>query len=86
MVRLLTEQSDTKSNVKLPGFRSQLRASYVSNHNEELWYNETVCLIIYIYMDDLKSILHLQIFIGNYWILKISVGRMWHKVIFMNLW
>ena len=34
---------DTKSNVKLGRFRSQLQASYVSNHTEELWYNETVC-------------------------------------------
>ena len=52
MVRLLAEQSDTKSNVKLGGFRSQLQASYVSSHTEELWYNETVCLwtTIYIYI------------------------------------
>ena len=49
MVRLLIEHSDSKSNVKLGGFRSQLQASYVSNHTEELWYNETVCLI-YIYL------------------------------------
>ena len=44
MVRLLAERSDTKSNVKLDGFRSQLQASYVCSHTEELWYNETVCL------------------------------------------
>ena len=51
MVRLLSERSDTKSNVKLGGFRSQLQASYMSNHTEELWYNETVCpwMNIYIY-------------------------------------
>ena len=44
MVRLLAERFDTKSNVKLGGFRAQLQASYVSGHTEELWYNETVCL------------------------------------------
>ena len=44
MVHLLAEQSDTKSSVKLGGFRSQLQASYVSSHTEELWYNETVFL------------------------------------------
>ena len=52
MVRLLAERSNTKSNVKLGVFRSQLQASYVSSHTEELWYNETVCLwmTIYIYI------------------------------------
>ena len=52
MVRLLAEWSDTKSNVKLSGFQSQLQASYVSSHTEELWYNETACLwmTIYIYI------------------------------------
>ena len=52
MVRLLAGRSDTKSNVKLGGFQSQLQASYVSSHTEELWYNETVCLwmTIYIYL------------------------------------
>ena len=56
MLRLLAERSDTKFNVKLGGFRSQLQESYVSSHTEELWYNETVCLwmtmyiYIYIYM------------------------------------
>ena len=39
MIHLLAERSDTKSNVKLGGFRSQLQASYVSGHTEELWYN-----------------------------------------------
>ena len=37
VVRLLAEQYDTKSNVKLGGFRSQLQASFVSCHTEELW-------------------------------------------------
>ena len=44
VVRLLAEWSYTKSNVKSAGFRSQLQASYVSRHTEELWYNETVRL------------------------------------------
>ena len=52
MLRLLAERSDSKSNVKLGGFRSQLQLSYVSSHTEESWYNESVCLwmTIYIYI------------------------------------
>ena len=52
MVRLLAKQSDTKSKVKLGWFPSQLQASYVSSHTEELWYTETVGLwmIMYIYI------------------------------------
>ena len=52
MVHLLSEWYDTKSSVKLEGFRSQIQASYMSSHTEELWYNETVCLwmTIYIYI------------------------------------
>ena len=52
MVRLLAERSDTKSNIKFDGFRSQSQTSYVSSRTEELWYNETVCLwmTIYIYL------------------------------------
>ncbi len=34
MVRLLAEWSDTKFNVKLGGFRSQLQASYMFN---QIW-------------------------------------------------
>ena len=49
-VRLLAERYDTKSNVKLVGFQSQLQASNVSSHTEELWYNETVCLWLTIYI------------------------------------
>ena len=53
VVRLLTERCESKSNVKLGGFRSQLQASNVSSYTEELWYNETVCLwmTVYIYLD-----------------------------------
>ena len=50
MVHLLAKRSDTKSNIKLGGFRSQLQASYVSSHTEELWYNKTVCGGLYIYL------------------------------------
>ena len=46
------EWRDTTSNVKLGGFRSQLQASYVSNHTEELWYNETVCLWMTTYIQE----------------------------------
>ena len=45
-VRLLAERSNTKSNNKWGGFQTQLHASYVSSHTEELWYNE----IDYIYI------------------------------------
>ena len=47
MVRLL---AGTKSTVKLGGFFSQLQAPYKSSHTEELWYNETVCLWMIIYI------------------------------------
>ena len=52
VVHLKAERYDTKSNVKLAEFRSQLQASYVSSHTEELCYDETVCLwmTIYIYI------------------------------------
>ena len=63
VVRLLAERYDTKSNVKLGVFRSQLQTSYMSSNTEELWYNETVCLWmtifnIYIYI---YSVIHRQI-------------------------
>ena len=35
VIRLLAKQYDTKSNVKMVGFRSQLQASYVSSHTED---------------------------------------------------
>ena len=44
------EWYETKSNVKLGGFRSQFQASYVSSHTEEVWYNETVGLWMTMYM------------------------------------
>ena len=50
MVRLLAERYDTKSNVMLGGFRAQLQASYMSNHTQELGYNETVYLWMTIYI------------------------------------
>ena len=53
VVRLLAERYDTKSNIMLSGFRSQLQASYMSSHTEELWYNENSLSVddnIYIYM------------------------------------
>ena len=45
------ERLDTMSSVKLRGFRSQLEASHVSSHPEELWYNETVCQGMTIYRE-----------------------------------
>ena len=50
MVRLLAERYNTKSNVKLGEFRSQLQVSSVSSHTEELWYKETVRLWMTIYI------------------------------------
>ena len=50
LVCLFAERYDTKSNVKLSGFQSQLHVSYVSSHTEELWFNETVCLWMKIYI------------------------------------
>ena len=49
VVRLLAERSDTKSNVKLGGFRCQLQAPYVSSHTGEFWYNESISLWMKIY-------------------------------------
>ena len=55
VVRLLADRYDTKSNVKLGGFWSQLQAPYMSSHTEELWNNETVWgwqyIYIYIYVE-----------------------------------
>ena len=50
VVCLLAQRYDAKSNVKLGGFWSQLQASYVSSHTEELWYDETVCLWMTVYI------------------------------------
>ena len=50
VVRLLTERFDSKFNIKLGGFRFQIHSSYVSNHTEQLWYNETVSLRMTIYI------------------------------------
>ena len=36
VVRLLAEPYDSKSNVKLGGFRSQVQTTYLSSHTEEL--------------------------------------------------
>ena len=65
MVRLLAERSDTKFNVKLGGFQSQLQASYMSSHTEDLSYNEILCL----WMDD-----YIYIYIYVY---KVMIGIFW---------
>ena len=51
VVRLLAEQYNTKSNVKLSRFWSQLQSSYVSSHPEELWYNESLSVDDNIYIN-----------------------------------
>ena len=51
----MVERLDTKSSVKLSGFRLQLEASCVSSLTEELWYNETVCPWMTIYIDIFKN-------------------------------
>ena len=68
VVRLLAEWYDTKSNVKLSGFRSQLQVSYDSSHTEELWYYETVCLwmTLYIYISEYIYVLYIYIWIYTY--------------------
>ena len=37
VVRLLAERFESKSNIKLDGFRSRFLATYVSSHTEEFW-------------------------------------------------
>ena len=49
MVRLLAEQYDTKSNVKLGGFRSKLQASYVSSHTEVVIQRKSLSVDDHIY-------------------------------------
>ena len=79
MVRFLAERSDTKSNVKLGGLRSQLQASYVSSHTKELWYNETVCLWMTIY----KYIyIYICIYIYNEYV--VSHPNMLHLYVFFD--
>ena len=47
----MAERLNTMFSLEFGGFRSQLEASCVSSHPEELWYNETVSLwITYIYL------------------------------------
>ena len=48
----MAERSYPKSNIKLVGFLSQLQASYVSSHTEDLRYNETACvwMTVYVYI------------------------------------
>ena len=48
--QLMAARYDTKSNVKLAVFQSQLGASCISSHTDDLWYNETVCAGLYIYI------------------------------------
>ena len=52
----MAEWLDTISCIKLGGFRSHVEASCVSNHTEDLGYNETVSvddnIYIYIYIYD----------------------------------
>ena len=61
MIHLLAKRSDTKFNIKLGGFRSQLQVSYVSSHTKEFWYNKTICLwmtiyiYIYIWLNNIKT-------------------------------
>ena len=53
VVRLLAERYDTKSNVKLGRFRSQLQASYVSRvviQRSSLSVDDNIYIYIYIYI------------------------------------
>ena len=77
VVCLLAEWYDTKSNVELGGFQSQLQASYVSSHTEKLWYNETLCpwMTIYIFI-------YVCVCVNIYIYQPLRTGKMWHKVNF----
>ena len=55
VVRLWAEQYDTKFNVNLGWFRSQLQASYVSSHTVYIYIH------IYIYIYILKEIGHINL-------------------------
>ena len=44
------ERYDTKSNVNSDRFLSELEASCVSSHTYQLWFNETLCLWMTIYL------------------------------------
>ena len=55
----MAEQWDKMSSVKLGRFQSQLEVSCMSSHTEKLWYNETVCLWMTIYV-----YIYIYIFIG----------------------
>ena len=46
---MTAKRCESKSNVRLYRFQSQLEASYVSILTEEFWYNETVCRWMTIY-------------------------------------
>ena len=54
----MVEWLDTMSSLKLGGFRSQFESYHVSSHTEELWYNETVCLWMIIYIFDVSEKLY----------------------------
>ena len=54
---LIAELYDTKSNLKLSGFRSHLEAFCVFIHTDDLWYNETVCLWMTIYIYSTETFL-----------------------------
>ena len=66
MVSLLVERSDTKFNVKLGEFRTRLQASYMSSQSDMLWYNETACLwmTLYIYI-----YIYIYIYMQRHWYL-----------------
>ena len=91
MVRLLAERFETKSNVKLGGFQSQLQASYVSSHTEELWYNKTVCLwmTIYIYIYIYIYILRIKFLFNDlnqeYFVKQINILQIQRKQILKYL-
>ena len=52
--------------VKLAGFQSQLEASCMSCHTEELWYSETVCGWQYIYIYIVCVCVYVYIYIYIY--------------------
>ena len=75
---------DTKSNVKLLGFRSQLEAYAESSHTENLRYNETVyhwmTIYIYIYIY-IQMNFERSVYI-SYWEQMMLNRSRWKKVIY----
>ena len=80
MVHLLAEWYDTKSNIKLGGFQSQLQASYMSSHTVSLYHNSSVSVDDYIYIFFNWSFLKTKYsisFLFKYWWILMACQFTW---------